>query len=301
MKTETVISIRGLTKRYGKGPGGLLALDDVDLDVPRGAVYGLLGRNGAGKSTLIRILIGLLHRTAGDVTILGGDPADGDESRLACIGYMSESMEIPGWMRIGEAIELCAALEPHWDRADEARLIAELELDRGAYVGNLSGGQRRKVGLLLALAKRPELLILDEPAASLDTVVRREFLEQVVDLLQDRGTTVFYSSHILSDVERIADHVGIIDRGRMMLVSRLDDLLDSARRVRLTGDAGALDRIDLFGAVRTQRLGAERLVTVVGFDPGSVAELPPGVHADVMPIGLEDLFIDLVREREVVS
>jgi ABC-2 type transport system ATP-binding protein len=291
---DAVINTFGLTKAYGD----LLALDELDLAVPRGSVFGLLGRNGAGKTTAIRLLMGLIRPTAGSAVVLGGDPHDGDERRMARIGYMSESMDIPPWMTVGEAAAFSAALTPGWDHEYEARLYRQLDLDPAVPVGHLSGGMRRKACLLLALAPKPELLILDEPASSVDTVVRREFLEQVVALLTDAGTTIFYSSHILSDVERIADHVAIVHRGRLLLVSRLDELLESSRRVRVSFAGGEPPPgFALPGAVRTQRLGGELLVTVRDYTDAVLAAVPDGAKADAMPIGLEDLFIDLVREE----
>jgi ABC-2 type transport system ATP-binding protein len=292
---DAVIETRGLTKDYGS----FRALDRLDLEVSRGAVYGLLGRNGAGKTTAIRLLMGLLTPSDGNARVLGGEPRDGDEDRLDRIGYVSESMDIPPWMTVGEAARFCRGLSRRWDRAYEERLYDALAIPPDAVVGHLSAGQRRKAGLLLALAPRPELLILDEPASSLDTVVRREFLEQAVELLTDEGTTIFYSSHILSDVERIADHVGILSLGRLLLDERLDDLLESARRVRVRFPGEAPADFDLPGRVRMQRLGGEVLFTILGFEEGHLAGLPEGVSAEPMPIGLEDLFIDLVREEGV--
>jgi ABC-2 type transport system ATP-binding protein len=288
--TDAVIETRDLTKDYG----GFRALDGLSLAVPRGAVFGLLGRNGAGKTTAIRLLMGLLRPTRGESKVLGGLPGDGDEARMARIGYVSESMEIPPWMTVGEAARFCRGLTPGWDDEYQERLHDSLAIPAEAVVGHLSAGQKRKAGLLLALAPRPELLILDEPASSLDTVVRREFLEQAVELLTDAGTTIFYSSHILSDVERIADHVGILSLGRLLLSSRLDDLLESARRVRVTGAPAGYEPP---GTVRSQRLGEEMLFTVLGWGEEPAAGLPEGAKAEPMPIGLEDLFIDLVREE----
>ena len=290
---DAVIETRALTKDYG----AFRALDRLDLAVPRGAVYGLLGRNGAGKTTAIRLLTGLIRPTDGSATVLGGIPGDGDEARLDRIGFVSESMDIPGWMTVGEAAKFCRGLSRQWDVGYENRLYDALAIRPDAVVSHLSAGQRRKAGLLLALAPRPELLILDEPASSLDTVVRREFLEQAVDLLTNEGTTIFYSSHILSDVERIADHVGILSLGRLLLDSRLDDLLESARRIRIRFEGEAPAGFDLPGTVRTQSLGGEVLVTVLGFDDSTLADLPSGAAAEAMPIGLEDLFIDMVREE----
>jgi len=290
---DAVIETRALTKDYGS----FRALDRLDLEVPRGAVYGLLGRNGAGKTTAIRLLMGLLTPTDGEVRILGGTPRDGDEARLDRIGYVSESMDIPAWMTVGEAARFCRGLSRRWDVDYENRLYDALAIPPDSVVANLSAGQRRKVGLLLALAPRPELLVLDEPASSLDTVVRREFLEQAVELLTHEGTTIFYSSHILSDVERIADHVGILSLGRLLLDQRLDDLLESARRVRIRFEGAAPEGFDLPGTIRSQQIGHELLLTVLGFRDDLLADLPEGAAAEPMPIGLEDLFIDLVREE----
>lgn len=209
-----------VTKRFGQTE----ALKGLTLTVPCGGVTGFVGRNGSGKSTAIRCLVGLQRPDAGRVTLLGQDPWDMDPATKRRLGYLSERGVPFPWATADDLIGLCAPLYPQWDAAVERDLLTRFRIDRRRKLKTLSMGQQRSVGLLLALCPRPEVLVLDEPAANLDPVLRREFLDQVAALVQGTGHTVFFTSHILSDVERLADRIAVIHEGRLVMEGALSEL-----------------------------------------------------------------------------
>src|SRR5207302_6522462 len=204
--------------------GATTALDSVSLSMPRGAVYGLVGANGAGKTTLIRHLLGLLRAESGSVRVFGLDPVVDPVGVLSRIGYLSEENDLPGWMRIDEVIRYSRAFYPAWDDAYAEELRRMFALDGAAKIKNLSKGQKARAGLLIALAYRPELLVLDEPSSGLDPLVRRDILAAIIRTITEEGRTVLFSSHLLEEVERVADHVAMIHRGRIVFDAPLDEI-----------------------------------------------------------------------------
>ena len=218
MVSESVIRVTELTRRFG----ATTALASVSLSLPRGAVYGLVGANGAGKTTLIKHMLGLLRVERGSVRVFDLDPVADPVGVLSRIGYLSEENDLPGWMRVDELIRYSRAFYPAWDDAYAEELRRSFALDPAAKVKNLSKGQKARLGLLIALAYRPELLVLDEPSSGLDPIVRRDILGAVIRTIADEGRTVLFSSHLLDEVEEVADHVTMISRGRIVLSDRLD-------------------------------------------------------------------------------
>ena len=218
MVSESVIRVTELTRRFG----ATTALASVSLSLPRGAVYGLVGANGAGKTTLIKHILGLLRADSGSVRVFGLDPVADPVGVLSRIGYLSEENDLPGWMRVDELIRYSRAFYPAWDDAYAEELRRSFALDPAAKVKNLSKGQKARLGLLIALAYRPELLVLDEPSSGLDPIVRRDILGAVIRTIADEGRTVLFSSHLLDEVEAVADHVTMISRGKIVLSDRLD-------------------------------------------------------------------------------
>lgn len=212
-----MIAISELTRRFG----GKTALDNVSLSVPRGAVYGLVGANGAGKTTLIKHILGLLRAERGSVRVFGLDPVADPVGVLSRIGYLSEENDLPGWMRIDELLQYSRAFYPSWDEGYAEELRRTFALDPAARIKDLSKGQKARAGLLIALAYRPELLVLDEPSSGLDPIVRRDILGAVIRTIADEGRTVLFSSHLLDEVEQVADHVTMISHGRIVLSAPL--------------------------------------------------------------------------------
>ena len=229
---DHVVEIRSLTRRFGS----LIALDQIDLRIPRGSVFGLVGENAAGKTTLIKHIVGLLKAQAGTVRVFGLDPVSDPVGVLSRIGYLGENRDLPEWMRIGELIRYLKAFYPTWDDRYAESLREQFELNPNAKVKGLSQGQRARVGLIAALAYRPELLVLDEPSTGLDPIVRRDILTAIIRTISDDGRTVLFSSHLLDEVERVADHVAMIDWGKIVLDDPLDVIKQEYRRVVLRFD-----------------------------------------------------------------
>jgi len=223
--SDPVIHVSELTRRFG----ATTALDSVSLSMPRGAVYGLVGANGAGKTTLIKHVLGLLRAEGGTVRVFGRDPVADPVGVLSRLGYLSEDNDLPGWMRVDELIRYTRAFYPAWDDAYAEELQKAFALDPSAKVRSLSKGQKARAGLLVALAYRPELLVLDEPSSGLDPIVRRDILGAIIRTIADEGRTVLFSSHLLQEVEQVADHVTMIDQGRILVSARLDEIRESHR------------------------------------------------------------------------
>ena len=226
---ENVIRLEGLTRRFGPQ----VALDGVSLTVPQGVVFGLVGANGAGKTTLIRHVLGLLRASAGSVRVFGRDPVADPAGVLSRVGYLSEENDLPGWMRVGELLRYTRAFYPRWDEAYAGELRRAFELDPAAKIRHLSKGQRARAGLLVALAYRPALLVLDEPSSGLDPLVRRDILGAIIRTIAEEGRTVLFSSHLLPEVERVADRVVLLHQGRVVFNSALDDIKETHRCLTL--------------------------------------------------------------------
>ena len=238
---EAVIALNHVSRRYGQK----LALDDVSIEVPRGVVLGLVGANGAGKTTLIKHALGLLRAQQGTVRVFGLDPVARPVEVLGRLGYLSEDRDLPPWMTVSELMRYSRAFYAGWDPAYAERLRQQFNLAGNSRIQTLSKGELAKAGLLVALAHRPELLVLDEPSSGLDPIVRRELLEAVVRSVADEGRTVLFSSHLLDEISRVSDQVAMVVQGRIVLHGPLHQVLESHRRVivRLVKPAADLHRL----------------------------------------------------------
>jgi ABC-2 type transport system ATP-binding protein len=228
MSTNTAVAAVGLTKRYGR----TTALDDCDIEVPAGRLVGLVGPNGAGKSTLLRMCCGLARPTAGTLTVLGARPG----TQLDKVGFVAQQTPVYAGLTVAEHLRMGARLNPRWDGALAARRVTRAGLDPRARAGRLSGGQRAQLALTIAAAKRPELLILDEPAAALDPLARDDFLGDLLTAVAELGATAILSSHLLSDVARACDHLIVLAGARVALAGGVPELLADHRWV--TGPEG---------------------------------------------------------------
>ncbi len=290
---EMAMTTRGLTRRFGK----TLAVDGLDLFVPRGGVFGFIGRNGAGKTTTIRMLLGLLSATAGEASVLGLDPARRGVEIRQRVGYAPERHHMYRWMTIAHLIRFVRPFYPTWDDAECERLLKRFGLDPARKVKALSKGMLAKTALTLALAHRPELLVLDEPTGGLDAVVRREFLESIVEMASDGERTVFLSSHLLADVERVADRVAVLHDGRLALQEPLDALKARIKKVRLRFGDAMPSVVDADGVLRAAAGEREWLVTVSNFTadtPDALKRRLGAESAEVIHLSLEDIFVELV-------
>ena len=289
----TALETQGLGRRYGSQ----WALQGCTLEIPPGSVTALVGPNGAGKTTLLRLAVGLTRPSAGSVRVFGLDPREQDAEALPRVGFLAQEHPLYGGFTVEEMLRVGRELNPGWDEAAHAR-IAELELPLKKKVRSLSGGQRAQVALTLALSKRPELLLLDEPVASLDPLARREFLQSVVEAVAERELTVVLSSHILADLERVCDHLVILARGRTQLVGSIEEIVASHRL--LTGPRDeAEDVARMHEVVRESH--AERQTTLLVRANGHVYDSHWTVHElDLEEIVLAYLGQDATRPREAV-
>jgi ABC-2 type transport system ATP-binding protein len=292
----SAIETVGLSKRFGRQ----LAVDNLSLQVPAGSVFAFLGRNGAGKTTTIRMMLNLLPRTSGEARLLGLDSARDVLEIKRRTGYVAEAQRMYDWMKVDEIIWFCKGFYRTWDERLAADLKLKLQLPGDKKVGQLSRGMQAKLALLLALAPNPELLILDEPTAGLDVLVRRDFLESVVALIQEEGRTVFFSSHLVHEVERVADWVGLLDHGKLIWCSTLEDLKAKVKRLVLTFDSilPPLDRLP--NALTVETAGRQAAVVTSDFSDEVLAAVkranPTAVR--VQDLSLEEIFVALVGEPE---
>jgi len=234
--SSPVLQATGLTKRYGRRP----ALSDCTLSIPAGHVVGLVGPNGAGKTTLLQIAVGMLPPTSGTIEVLGGQPASG-AAQLARIGFVAQETPTYAGLSVADHLRFGAHTNPGWDQQLADDRIAKLGLDPSQKAGKLSGGQRAQLALTLAIAKRPDLLILDEPVSSLDPLARREFLQSLMAFIADHGASVILSSHLVSDLERVCDYLIVLVASRVRIDGEVDDLLATHHRV--TGASRDLDSL----------------------------------------------------------
>lgn len=248
---EPVVEVRNLSRRFG----ATTALDDLNLDVPPGCVYGLVGSNGAGKTTLIRHILGLLKAKSGSVRVFGLDPVRHPVPVLRRVGYLSEERDLPEWMRVDELMRYTQAYHPTWDPKYAEELLKSFVLNPAATIKNLSRGQRAQAGLLAAVAHRPDLLVLDEPSSGLDPVVRHDILGAIVRTVAEGGGTALFSSHLLDEVEQMSDYITMIHGGRAVLQGSLEDVKAQHRRIEVVFDAPPPGPPQLPGALHIQGTG----------------------------------------------
>jgi ABC-2 type transport system ATP-binding protein len=291
-----IIEFEGIHRAFIMGED---VLEGVTMSIGKGDVVGLLGRNGAGKTTLLRIAMGMLKPQKGSVRVFGMDPRRRPEDVRRRIGFVAEDQALPEFLRVREIIGLYKSLYPGWDESLETELAGRFGLPMDSKIKSLSKGQARQVALVCAISHRPELLILDEPAGGLDPMTRREFLETSIQMLNETGTTILFSSHYMTDVERLARRVVLIHEGRILIDSDLDSMRENyslcllplaegveAGRVRqLAGCMAARERAEVMHAVFSTRPEESRDLITREF----------GVpDANCRRADLEEMFIELV-------
>lgn len=289
------IELRGVGYRFGRS----FEIRELALTVPYGAVYGFLGPNGSGKTTTIRVLLGMLRAERGEVRVLGRRVPAELPAVLARTGYVPERPHLYPALGVAEAMRYHAAFYATWDGAWADALLARFGLDSGRKVGRLSKGELGKLMILLALAQRPELLVLDEPTDGLDPVVRRDVLTAVLDYVSETGATVFISSHLVHELERVCDWVGVLDAGRMVAELRMTVFKDGIKRLRVVNapsEPGETPFV-LLGRESTDGLAGGEIWVVRGWqDP--MRQYFDGVGAtlrEVIDLDLEEGFVELLR------
>ncbi len=295
MNDEPVISTRGLTRYFGKRA----AVEDLNMEVPRGSVFAFLGRNGSGKTTTIRMLLGLMQPTRGEGRILGYDIRALPVEARARIGYLTEEHQLYSWMNVKECGEFQSKFYPRWNEKIFRGVIGHFNLRMTAKVKELSRGERAGLCLGLTLAPEPELLILDDPTLGLDPVACRSLVESMIYLTRRSDRTIFFSSHQLADVERVADYIAILDRSILRAVCPLETFRKSVQEIRLQfpGTPPSLPQIP--GLLQAFRAEGELRVTCVhynGTTEKALRALNP-TQMETVPISLEDAFISYLGER----
>jgi ABC-2 type transport system ATP-binding protein len=285
---EPAIKIKGLRFSYGREE----VLRGVDLEVPAGSIFGFLGRNGAGKTTTIKILLGLLKSDAGVCAINGLDSQKDVMAVRRSVGYMAEDQQMFGWMQVGQIIKWVGSFYPGWDQKFVEELVDFLELPRKSKVKSLSKGQNSRLALLLALGHRPKVVILDDPTLGLDPIARKDFLRYVIGLLQSNQATVFFSSHLLYEIEPVADYVAILEDGVIVKAGKTDELRQSVKKVlvRCEGDY----KFDGVGGILDVAKAGERIaVTVEDYNDAkqeAIEKIGQCSIVDVMSLNLDEIF-----------
>lgn len=296
---ENVIEVENLAKYFD----GRCVLDGINLKVPRGCIYGLLGRNAAGKTTMIRILFGLEPATRGRTFLLGTESSSLSAKVKGRIGYVAEGHNLIQNYKVGRLVKLYKDLSLRWNSKFFAHLIEMFHLPMDRRVNQLSIGMRAQLNLSLALAIDPELLILDDPTLGMDTVARRQFLELAIDLIQQQGRTILFSSHILSDVERVADRIGILAGGKLVVDCALEEVKNRIRKFRLIFSESAPEDLHLTEIINQQIQGREMVITVANWNQQKQAMLDtfkPSSSTE-MPMSLEDIFIECTKPTTVTT
>jgi ABC-2 type transport system ATP-binding protein len=297
MPGELALETRNLWRKFGK----FEAVKGVSLAVPKGTVFGLLGVNGAGKSTIIKMAMGHLRPTSGEIRVLGRALGEDLVEIRKRVAYVSENRYLYEWMTVEESLRFTRAFHETWDDRKAAELLRRFSLPPEKKVRQLSRGNRARLCLLLALSFNPELIILDEPTSGLDPIVRRDFIENIVTEIADEGKTVLFSSHIVEEIERVADYVGIINEGELLLVSTIDDIKASYKRVRYATNGTRPEVAGVPGVLAVENGRHEQVLTVRAWGDETLSALGErGVrNPEVLPISLEDIFVNTVRaERE---
>jgi len=295
MSEQAVIRTRGLTRYFGARP----AVHDLNLEVPRGCVFAYLGRNGSGKTTSIRMLLGLLSPTRGEGSILGHDIRDLQPEVRARIGYLTEEHQLYGWMSVRQCGEFQSQFYPRWNEKIFQGVIGHFNLKLAARVKDLSRGERAGLCLGLTLAPEPELLVLDDPAMGLDPVAHRSLIESMIYLTRRSDRTIFFSSHELADVERVADYIAVLDRSVLRVCCSLETFRNSVRQVRLrfSGTPPPVPKIP--GLIQAFRAEGELRLTCVHYNSTTeqaLRALGPA-QMEPVPLNLEDAFISYLGER----
>jgi ABC-2 type transport system ATP-binding protein len=283
--------------QLGKAFYGKRVLEDASFTVEPGDIVGVLGKNGAGKTTLLELMLGFTPPSAGGVELFGHASYRLPGAAKARLGFVPQQDELVNQLTAADQIGVIASFYPRWDDALVTRLAREWELDLGERIKGMSVGQRQKLSILLALGHRPDLLILDEPVASLDPVARRQFLEQIIDVAADGARAVVFSSHIVSDVERLANKIWIVKDHRLYWQGDFDALKDSIVRLHLRAPRGLPDTIAIPSALSVQRNGSSATVVVRDWSDGLHSETAGklGVEIEVEQLTLEDIFLELHR------
>ncbi len=283
--TNMAIQIKSVVKIFGANT----VLNGLNLAVPVGQTFAFLGRNGAGKTTTIRMLLGLLRPENGEISVLGLSPGRDSLEIRRRVGYLAEDQVMFGWMKVSELIEFMAPFYPTWDSDLAKKLLRRFDLPPETRVKHLSKGQNVRLGLLLAMAHQPRLVILDDPTLGLDPIMRKEFLRDVVEHLQGRGVTVFFSSHLLYEIEPVADMVAILDHGTIVRQSATEQLREDVKQLILP--AGEYEKNGTIAGTLDVKTSGNRVSVIIENAPKTLPGLlQKGPQAEVVDLNLDEIF-----------
>ena len=292
-----IVEFKGLTKSFD----GEKALDSVDLKIMPGNIIGLLGPNGCGKSTLMRHMIGLYLPDKGSCTTYGSDAGKLTQKELSRIGYVHQEGELLDWMTVEQLIQYVNAFHENWNADLKDRCVRDFEINRQSKVGDLSPGQRQKLSILLAIGHEPDLLILDEPASALDPITRAHFFDLLIDIIQQEPKTILISSHILSDVEKVIDHVIMMKNGSIVQDKSFDDLRDHYMRVKLTSLGASLpDKLPFERVLSCQQNNGQAILIVENPQIDTIKKQAESINCriDFLPLPLEEIY-KIIMEPQV--
>jgi ABC-2 type transport system ATP-binding protein len=295
--TDIVLETKGLTKYFSNKA----ALENFDLQIPRGCICGFVGRNGAGKTTAIKLLLGFLSPTSGNSSVLGCDSISLTPEIRRRIGYVTEGHRLYRWMTISQLEKFqMPFFAEHWDKKFFSEMIEYFELSKKQKIKHLSNGQRAQVSLALALAPHPELLIMDDPTLGLDPAIRRQFLQGIIRLIMQQGRSVLFSSHILSDVERVSSRIVVIDKGRLRANCSIDKFRESIKKAKFSFAGSMPENIDVEGMLNYRTFGNELELILVETPDEKIAQWAGSAGAEnfeIVPMNLEDQFIEFTEPK----
>ncbi|MEI6437623.1 MAG: ABC transporter ATP-binding protein [Candidatus Omnitrophota bacterium] len=290
---NNVIHARSVDKAYGNKK----VLSGLDLDIASGTVIGLLGRNGAGKTTLLKSVLGLIRVDKGTLMTMGENAWELSARGKSRIGYVPQGYRPYPWLQAGQLVEHTASFYPRWNAELVERLLREWTIDKAARVGSLSEGEAQKLAIILALGHEPDLLVFDEPVASLDPVSRRDFLRMILETVAERPCTVFFSTHITSDLERVADTVAVLKSGAIDFCGGLDELKDMVKRIRVRASGVIPQDFGGVGILSRRVQGNDGVFTVRGYSDSlrPLLERNVGGTIEVEDLNLEEIFLEMTR------
>jgi ABC-2 type transport system ATP-binding protein len=287
-----ILKVRHLSKRFGKNK----VLRDFDMTLEEGKVYGLLGKNGEGKTTLVRMIMGVIPADSGEIFFNDKKIRFRDAAYRKEIGYIPEDTFFYSWMKIEDLVAFNSSFYPAWDGRKAAEYLDRFALDKRKRIGKLSRGMKLKLGLAAALAAKPKLLILDDPTSGIDVPTRQDFLKNIISELSEAGTTVLFSTHLVHELERVVEQIGILHKGRLVLEEDFERVKSGTRRVRITFADSIPEKLDIQG-ILTLRKGDYSLEgTIYPWDEEKRARLGSiaGAKLEVEPLSLEDIFMSFV-------
>ena len=287
----SILRLHNMHKNFAKKH----VIKGVDLSIEKGTVLGLLGANGAGKTTLIKTALGLLKADQGEATLFGESSWELSPQNKQRLGYVSQKMDCFQWMKAQQLLDYVAAFYHNWDVKKVQALMTTWEIDPKARIDKMSEGQRQRLSIVQALGHSPELVIFDEPVASLDPSARRLFIKQLIDMNADQATSIVFSTHITSDIERVAADVAFLQDGKVRYHGGIDELKEQVVRLHIQGNTDLTPLVNNKDILNQQFSGKQGRITVQGFDSAQIAQLQHQLNASIKieTLSLEDIFLEL--------